>query len=160
MGFVANIFKTFAILRGKTRKVVLSPGRKQWDLGASARRLLSATLLERWPQVCRVKITCTKLPTNLFISTTKISMKYVVNWIPLRIRVRSRNTRPHLKGGPEPLKKEIHKILGSKREDRFSDPFLKLVQKISGSFFRTCFITAIYVRTRGHCESSRRSARR
>jgi len=26
----------------------------------------------------------------------KISMKYVVNWIPLRIRVRSRNTQPHL----------------------------------------------------------------
>jgi len=65
-----------------------------------------------------------------------------------------------LKGGPEPLEKEIHKILGSKREDRFSDPFLKLVQNISGSFFRTCFITVIYVWTRGHCERSRRSARR
>ena len=64
------------------------------------------------------------------------------------------------KGGPEPLEKEIHKILGSKREDRFSDPFLKLVQKNSGSLFRTCFITVIYVRTLGHCESSRRSARR
>ena len=24
-------------------------------------------------------------------------MKYVVNWIPLRIRVHSRNTQPHLK---------------------------------------------------------------
>ena len=32
-------------------------------------------------------------------------------------------------------------VLGSKRQDRFWDPFLKLVQKISGSFFRTCFIT-------------------
>ena len=41
------------------------------------------------------------------------------------------------KGEPEPLEKEIHKILGSKGEDRFSDPFLKLVQKNSGSFFRT-----------------------
>ena len=50
-------------------------------------------LLERWPQVCRVKITCTKLPTNRFVSTTKIWMKYVVNWIPLRIRVRSRNLK-------------------------------------------------------------------
>jgi len=40
--------------------------------------LLSAALLERWPQVCRVKITFTKLPTNRFVSTTKISMKYVV----------------------------------------------------------------------------------
>jgi len=65
-----------------------------------------------------------------------------------------------IKGGPEPLEKDIHKILDSKREDRFSDPFLKLVQKFSGSFFRTCFITVIYVRTRGHCKSSRRSARR
>jgi len=52
--------------------------------------------LERWPQVCCVKITFTKVPTNRFVSTTKISMKYVVNWIPLRIRVRSRNTQPHL----------------------------------------------------------------
>jgi len=54
-------------------------------------------LLERWPQVFRVKITFTKLQTNRFVSTTKIPMKYVVNWIPLRICVRSRNTQPHLK---------------------------------------------------------------
>jgi len=47
---------------------------------------------ERWPQVCRVKITLTKLLTNRFVSTTKHSIKYVVNWIPLRIRVRSINT--------------------------------------------------------------------
>ena len=47
-------------------------------------------------EVCRVKITCTTLPTNRFVSTTKISMKYVVNWIPLRIRVRSTNTQPSL----------------------------------------------------------------
>jgi len=33
------------------------------------------------------------LPTNRFVSTTKISMKCVVNWIPLRIRVRPRNTQ-------------------------------------------------------------------
>jgi len=59
--------------------------------------LLSAALLERWPQVCHVKITFTKLPTNRFVSTIKISMKCVVNWIQLRIRVRSRNTQPHLK---------------------------------------------------------------
>jgi len=56
----------------------------------SAWRLLSAALLERWPQLCRVKITFTKLLTNRFVSTTKNSMKYVVNWTPLRIRVRSR----------------------------------------------------------------------
>ena len=52
---------------------------------------------QRWPQVCRVKITFTKLPTNRFVSTTKNSMKCVGNWIPLRIRIRSRNTQPHLK---------------------------------------------------------------
>ena len=40
-----------------------------------------------------------------------------------------------LKGGPEPLEKEIHKILGSKREDRFSDSLLKLVQKFQVRFF-------------------------
>jgi len=62
----------------------------------SARHLLSAALLDRWPQVCRVKITCTKVPTDHFVSTTKNSMRCVVNWIPLRIRVRSRNTQPHL----------------------------------------------------------------
>jgi len=56
-------------------------------------------------------------------------MKYVVNWIPLRIRVRSRNTQPHLKGGPEPLEKESHKFLGSKRDDRFPTLFLKWYQK-------------------------------
>jgi len=40
-------------------------------------------LFEWWPQVCRVKTTCTKLPTNRFVSTTKISMKCVVNWIQI-----------------------------------------------------------------------------
>ena len=59
--------------------------------------MLSAVLLERWPQICRIKITFTKLPTDRFVSTTKHSMKRVVNWIPLRIRVHSRTTQPHLK---------------------------------------------------------------
>jgi len=35
-----------------------------------------------------------------------------------------------LQGGPEPLEKEINEILGSKREDRFSNPFFELVQKM------------------------------
>jgi len=34
-----------------------------------------------------------------------------------------------LMGGPEPLENEINKILGSKREDRYSDHFSDLVQK-------------------------------
>ena len=41
-------------------------------------------------------ITFTVLLSNRFVSTTKISMTCVVNWIPLRIHVRSRNTQPHL----------------------------------------------------------------
>jgi len=60
-------------------------------------RLLSTALLERWPQVCRVKITFTVLMTNRFVFTTQISMKCVVKWIPLRIWVRFTNTQPHLK---------------------------------------------------------------
>jgi len=35
-----------------------------------------------------------------------------------------------IKGGPEPLEKEIHEILGSKLEARFSNPFFELVQKM------------------------------
>jgi len=38
---------------------------------------------------------------------------------------------PTNKGGPEPLEKEINEILGSKREDRFSNPFFELVQNTS-----------------------------
>jgi len=58
--------------------------------------LLSAALLVRWPQFCRIKITFTVQQTNRFVITPKKSMKCVVNWIPLRIRVRLRNTQPHL----------------------------------------------------------------
>jgi hypothetical protein len=54
-------------------------------------------LLECWPQVCRVKITFILLPTNRFVSTTTNLMKCLANWIPLRIRVCSRNTQTHLK---------------------------------------------------------------
>jgi len=57
--------------------------------------LLSAALLERWPRVCRFKITFTKLPANRFVSSTESLMKCIVNWIPLRFCVHSRNTQPH-----------------------------------------------------------------
>jgi len=53
-----------------------------------ARCLLATDMLERWLQVCRVKITSTVLLTNCFVSTTKNSMQCVVSWIPLRISVR------------------------------------------------------------------------
>ena len=40
------------------------------------------------------------------------------------------------KGGPEPLEKESHEFLGSKRDDRFSNPFFDMVPKTChGSFF-------------------------
>jgi len=53
-------------------------------------------MLERWPYVCCIKITVKLLPTNRFVSATKNSMRYVVNWIPLRICAWLRNTQPHL----------------------------------------------------------------
>ena len=65
-----------------------------------------------------------------------------------------------IKGGPEPLEKEINEILGSKREDRLFDPFFEMIQIPLWFVFRTCFASAISVRPRGTCESSRRSARR
>jgi len=51
---------------------------------SSAQRLLPAAMLERWPQVCRVKITLTLLLTNCFVSTTTNSMKCLGNWMLLR----------------------------------------------------------------------------
>jgi len=65
---------------------------------ANAQRLPPAALLERWQQVCCVQITITELPTNRFVFTTKKSMKCLVNWIPLRICTRSKNTQPDLDG--------------------------------------------------------------
>jgi len=57
-------------------------------------------MLERWPQVCRrIKITgvyiTTDEPFSKVVSTETNAMKCLVNWIPLRIRVRrSRNAQP------------------------------------------------------------------
>ena len=42
----------------------------------------------------------------------------------------------YLKGGPEPLEKESHEFLGSKRDDRFSNPFFEMEPKTcQDSFF-------------------------
>ena len=57
-----------------------------------AGRLPPAAVSERWPQVCRVKITFELLPTNWFVSTKTNSMKCFVNWIPLNTHVRSHQT--------------------------------------------------------------------
>ena len=63
---------------------------------ASARRLPPADLLEHWQQVCRVKNHVYITTDNFFVSTTTNSMKCLVNWIILRIRVCLRNTQSHL----------------------------------------------------------------
>jgi len=65
-----------------------------------------------------------------------------------------------VKGGPEPLEKEINKILDSKREDQFSDPSFDLVKNTSLACVSYFFAFAISVRPHGTCKSSRRSARR
>ena len=51
---------------------------------------------------------------------------------PATVLVNMSTRGVHVKGGPEPLEKEIHEFLGSKREDLFSNPFFKfeLVQKM------------------------------
>jgi hypothetical protein len=59
------------------------------------------SLLERRPHVCCVKITIT-IRMNCYTITN--SMKCLVNWIPLRIFVRSTNTQPHFKVGLSILK--------------------------------------------------------
>jgi len=71
------------------------------------------------------------------------------------------NLKVFIKGGPEPLEKESHEFLGSKRDYRFSNPFFwNGTKNMSRFVFLTCFGMIISVRARGHCESSRRSARR
>ena len=57
----------------------------QWN--ASARRLLPATLLKRWPQVCHVKIMFKLLSNNWLISTRMNLMKCFINWIPVNTHV-------------------------------------------------------------------------
>jgi len=49
-----------------------------------------------------------------------------------------------VKGGPEPLENEINKILGSKREDRFSDNFSDLVQNICSVRFSYLLCLSIF----------------
>ena len=78
---------------------------KNQNQNSSSWRLLPATMLERLPHVCRVKITFTLLPTSCFVSraTRTNSMKCLVIWIPLRIRVRSiYPTLPY--GGPHKIR--------------------------------------------------------
>ena len=43
--------------------------------------------------------------------------------------IQDKEIKMHIKGGPEPLEKESHEFLGSKRDDRFSNPFFEMVPK-------------------------------
>ena len=54
---------------------------------------------EHWPHDCHVQIMFVLLPTNFFVCTRTNSIKCLVNWNLLRIRVRLRNTQLHLKVG-------------------------------------------------------------
>jgi len=51
------------------------------------------TLLERWPQVCHVKITLELLRTTSFVCKDKF-MKCLVKWIPANMHVRSNQSQP------------------------------------------------------------------
>ena len=68
---------------------------------ASARRLLATDILERWPHICRVKITFALLPTNSSVSTTMNSMKCLVNWIPLMFCASPSFPLPSLQPNPQ-----------------------------------------------------------
>ena len=59
--------------------------------------MLPVTLLERWPQVYRVKITFGLLLNNWFVSTKTDSIKCFVNWIPLNTHARFNKPQPYLK---------------------------------------------------------------
>ena len=52
---------------------------------------------ERWPQVCRLKITFELLRTICFVSITTNLMKCVVKWIPLNTHIVSKTPNPALK---------------------------------------------------------------
>jgi len=66
-------------------------------------------------------------------AATHIKFLLLRSALPLSVNLNRYVTEvaTHIKGGPEPLEKEIHEILGSKREDRFSDPFFDGVQRTS-----------------------------
>ena len=51
-------------------------------------------------------------------------------WNKIKMKPTYRDKNLPFKGGPEPLEKNIHEVLGSKREDRFSNPFYELVQNM------------------------------
>jgi len=83
-------------------------------------------------QDCHVKITFTLQPIKSFSSTTMNSMKCLVNWNPLRIRVRSRNTQPH----------------------RWGWVFLERTQTLSRIQFTTYFVELVVAETKQFVSSN------
>ena len=69
-------------------------------------------------------------PDTFFVPLQKKDWKIDPHVSNLRSRFFVEGFRSTLKGGPEALENEINKILGSKRENRFSDHFSDLVQNI------------------------------
>jgi len=57
---------------------------------------LGICFLQTFSSAGRRIAACALLPTNRFVSITTNSIKYLVSWTPLRICVRSRNTRLHV----------------------------------------------------------------
>jgi len=108
-------------------------------------------ILDFWYQLVVIRFVKTLSKRRMFVSFMNISACWLLHRLikfnkicwekrPAKPRPNLRtsfcrrdlkNTQPHLKGGTEPLEKEIHEILGSKREDRFLDPFFDWVQHTS-----------------------------
>jgi len=81
--------------------VANSLGEKKIQRSAFGFRRSARALAAGLPRQNHVYITT----DESFLFTTKNSIKYVVNWIPLRFRVRSRNTQPHLKSIKDLMKR-------------------------------------------------------
>ena len=124
-------------------------------------------ILDFWCQSEVIRFVKTLSKRHMFVSFMKISACWLLHRLIKFNKICWEKTTAanlvsfDLKGGPEPLEKESHEFLGSKRDDRFSNPFFwNGTRNMSRFVFLTCFGMIISVRARGHCESSRRSARR
>ena len=101
--------------------------------------IVSRTLLY-WDSNPFPYVTC---PIHMWHASVRTGVKIGLVWHQCRSLLTSiqvsfdvntglfwRKYKSFFTGGPEPVEKEIHEILDSKREDRFSKPFFELVQKM------------------------------
>ena len=103
------------------------------------------------PHFKRSRLHCFDICLTWYLWRIKIWWQYLVPTYRVYTAPRYHHTQIDLltcrvcfvKGGPEPLEKEIHEILGSKREDRFSNPFLELSQN-------TCQVRFSYLLSYGN----------